>query len=309
MSEMSDEKTPKKKKFNIDRLWVIDKVIELSIFVLGFLIALWIDGVRADNDVKQLKEHYMEVVQTDLRKDLESYEFSYHHDSLRAEGCDYILGWLLKRQNSEFHSYGTPKHSTEGRIGPGFDFDEGGFFDEVDTLEIVAEKNGWFLDSSGYWINKQIVRSVNNEFNWFSSQITDSVKSKIEKYAWYVDETKSVFQHTTGYEGLISQNTSSFLNTTEIESKLSDYYSFGSYLNWLENYYRDNHYVKYNELRYAYGPKDLFKFLYLLTNEQNNLLIQQLTLASIHAKKEKTYYLKAIEMNKNLADYIANSEF
>lgn len=304
---MSEEKKPKN-KFKVDRLWVIDKVIELSIFVLGFLIALWIDGVRDDNDVKQLKEHYMEVVSSDLRKDLERYEFSYKHDSLRAEGCDYILGWLLKRQNTEFHSYGTVKHTSEGRIGPGFDFDEGGLFKESDTVEIVAEKNGWFLDSSGYWINKQIIKGVSNEFNWFSSEITDSVKAKIDHYAYYVDETKSVFQHTTGYEGLMSQNTSSFLSTTEIESKLSDYYSFGSYLNWLEDYYRNNHYVQFNELRYTYGPKEFFKFLYLLTNEENNKLIQQLTLASIHAKKETAYYLKAIEMNRELAGFVEDSE-
>ena len=299
----------KKNRFSFDRTWVIDKSIELSIFVLGFLIALWIDGVRDDNQVKQLKEHYMEIVQGDLEKDLETYEVAYHHDSLRAEGCDYILSWLLKRQNSEFHSYGILKHSSPGRIGPGFDFEEGGEFVEKDTVEIIAEQKGWFLDSSGYWINKQIVKSIDNDFNWFSEEINDSVVAKIQRYAWYVDETKSVFQHTTGYEGLISQNTSSFLNTTEIESKLSDYYSFGAYLNWLENYYREHHYVKFNELRYTYGPTELFRFLYLLNNEQNNDLIRQLTLASIHAKKEKRYYIKAIKLNKGLRELIDKAKF
>lgn len=301
--------TKKNKKFSFDRTWVLDKAIELSIFILGFLIALWIDGVRDDNQVKQLKEHYMEIVQGDLEKDLETYEKAYYHDSLRADGCDYILGWLLKRQNSEFHSYGILKHSTSGRIGPGFDFEEGGEFIESDTVEIIAEQKGWFLDSSGFWINKLIVKSIDNDFNWFSQEINDSVVAKIDRYAWYVDETKSVFQHRTGYEGLISQNTSSFLNTTEIESKLSDYYSFGSYLNWLENYYRDHHYVKFNELRYTYGPTDLFRFLYLINNEQNNDLIRQLTLASIHAKKEKRYYIKAINLNKGLSELIEKAKF
>lgn len=298
------EEPKKKKRFNIDRTWLIDKAIELSIFVLGFVIALYIDDVRDTNQVKQLKEHYLEIVRADLEKDLEAYEVAYHHDSLRAEGCDYILQFLLKRQNSEFHSFGTLRHSSPGKIGPGFDFEEGGAFNQGDTIQIVAERKGWFLDTSGFWINKAIVKSVENKFNWFSEEITDSVKGKIEGYAYYVDETKSIFQHTTGYEGLMAQNTSSFLNTTEIESKLSDYYSFGSYLNWLENYYRDNHYPRFNELRYSFGEIDLFQFLYLLSNEQNNEMIRQLTLASIHAKKEKRYYVGAIEKNRALQDLI-----
>ena len=298
------EKIKKERKFKVDKVWLIDKGIELSIFVLGFLIALYIDDVRDANQVKQLKDHYMEIVKIDLEKDLEGYEFAYQHDSLRAEGCDYVLSFLIQRQNSEFHSFGTLRHNSSGRIGPGFDFEEGGDFKEKDTLQIVAEKNGWFLDSSGYWVNKQIVRSVENKFNWFSEEINDSVKAKIDTYAWYVDETKSVFQHRTGYDGLIAQNTSSFLSTTEIESKLSDYYSFGSYLNWLENYYRDSHYPHFNELRYSFGKTDLFQFLYMLSNEQNSELIRQLTLASIHAKKEKIYYIKAINMNRGLQETI-----
>lgn len=303
------EQPVKKKRFNFDRTWLIDKSIELSIFVLGFVIALYIDDVRDTNQVKQLKEHYMDIVSSDLEKDLEAYEFAYQHDSLRAEGCDYILKFLLKRQNSEFHSFGTLRHNTAGKIGPGFDFEEGGKFNQGDTLQIVAERNGWFLDTSGFWVNKAIVKSVENKFNWFSEEITDSVRAKIEAYAHYVDETKSIFQYTTGYKGLMAQNTSAFLKTTEIESRLSDYYSFGSYLNWLENYYRDNHYPKFNELRYSFGEIDLFQFLYLLSNEQNNEMIRQLTLASIHAKKEKRYYLVAIEKNKSLQSLIKDMKF
>ncbi|MCB9225365.1 MAG: hypothetical protein R2780_00505 [Crocinitomicaceae bacterium] len=302
------EQTKKKKRFNFDRKWLIDKAIELSIFVLGFAIALYIDDVRDSNQVKKLKEHYMEIVKADLEQDLKNYEVAYHHDSLRAEGCDFILQYLLKRQNSEFHSFGTLRHASPGKIGPGFDFEAAGNFAQGDTIQIIAERNGWFLDTSGFWLNKAIVKSVENKFNWFSEEITDSVKSKIDGYAYYVDETKSVFQHTTGYKGLMAQNTSSFMNTTEIESQLSDYYSFGSYLNWLEDYYRDNHYPKFNELRYSFGQVDLFQFLYLLNNEQNNELIRQLTLASIHANKEKRYYLGAIEKNKALQELIKEAK-
>lgn len=300
------ETAPKKKEkwFKVDKVWFVDKAIELTIFVLGFLIALYIDDVRDAKSVKQLKEHHMDIVQKDLEHDIKNYRIAYEHDSIRAEGCDYILNFLIKRQNSEFHSYGTLKHNSKGRIGPGFDFEEGIDFVSGDTIQIVAEKKGWFLDTSGYWINKQIVSSMDQQFNWFSKENGDSVKQKIEYYSFYVDETKSVFQHKTGYNGLIAQNTSSFLNTTQIESELSDYFYFGNYLNWLENYYRDNHYPKFNELRYSFGQIDLFQFLYLLSNEQNNELIQQLTLASIQAKKEKRYYLKAITINERIQDLI-----
>lgn len=304
---MSD-KPKKERKFKVDRVWFIDKAIELSIFVLGFVIALYIDDARDANNVKELKEHYLEIVEADLNKDLADYEFAYQHDSLRAEGCDFILSFLIKRQNSEFHSFGTLKHNSESRIGPGFDFDVGQLFNQGDTLQIVAEKDGWFLDTSGFWVNKQIIRSVDNTFDWFSEEINDSVRSRIEFYSHYVDETKSVFQHRTGYEGLMAQNTASFLKATNIESKLSDYYSDGSYLNWLEDYYRDNHYPHYNELRYSFGEVPLFQFLYLINNEQNNELIKQLTLASIHAKKEKRYYLKAIQMNKELKSAIKDTK-
>ncbi|UKN00989.1 hypothetical protein K6119_14735 [Paracrocinitomix mangrovi] len=307
---MTDKKENKKEKwFKVDKVWFLDKGIELTIFILGFLIAMYIDDVRDSRSVKQLKEHHMAIVKKDLDHDLINYQRAYEHDSLRAEGCDYILQFLIKRQNSEFHSYGTLRHNTAGRIGPGFDFDEGGEFKSGDTIQIVAEKKGWFLDTSGFWINRQIVSSVDNQFNWFSQEIGDSVKKKIEFYAFYVDETKSVFQHKTGYDGLISQNTSAFLSTTQIESELSDYYYFGNYLNWLENYYRDSHYPKFNELRYSFGKIDLFQFLYLLNNEQNNELIQQLTLASIHAKKEKRYYLGAMDKNRGIQKLIKSKDF
>jgi hypothetical protein len=273
------------------------------------LIALYIDDVREANNIQQLKEHYMEIVKSDLEKDLEAYEHAYKHDSLRADGCNYILSFLIKRQHSEFHSFGSLKHDTESKIGPGFDFEQGGFFNKGDTIQIVSEKKGWYLDTSGFWLNRQIVENLDNEFDWFSQEINDSVKSKIESYSLYVDETRSVFQHRTGYEGLMSQNTSSFLNTTQIESTLSDYYSFGAYLNWLEDFYRNNHYPNYNELRFRFGSISLFQFLYLLNNEQNNDLIGQLTLASIHAKKEKKYYLKAIRMNKGLQQLIKDRNF
>jgi hypothetical protein len=306
---MSEKPAKKARKFKVDRVWIIDKSIELGIFVLGFLIALYIDDVRDANDVKQLKEHYMEIVKSDLEKDLATYENAYHHDSLRAIGCDYILQFLIKRQHSEFHSFASLKHNSKGKIGPGFDFDEGGEFTKGDTIQIVSEKKGWFLDTSGFWLNKQIVSNLNNEFDWFSQEINDSVKSKIQSFSFFLDETRSVFQHRTGYEGLIAQNTSSFLNTTEIETRLSDYYSFGAYLNWLEDFYRNSHYPSYNELRYTFGQISFFNFLYLLSNEQNNELIRQLTLASIHAKKETRFYINAISLNKELQQLIKNRDF
>lgn len=302
-------KEKKDKKFKFDRIWVLDKTIELSIFVLGFLIALWIDGVRDDNQMNQLKEHYLEIVEYDLIQDQVSYEDAYRHDSIRADGCDYILYWLLKRQRSEFHSYGALIHPSSGMTGPGFDFEEGINFDQGDTIQIIDEKEDWILDTSGFWINQKIVKSVYNEFSWFSEEINDTVVNKIKEYSSYVDDTKSVFQQTKGYEGLISQNTSSFLNTTSIETELSNYYSFGAYLNWLENYYRDNHYGNFNELRYTYGQTDLFRFLYLIDDEQNNELIRQLTLASIHAKKEKRYYLEILAINKSLQELIEGINF
>lgn len=300
--------TPKKKKwYHFDRTWLLDKGIELSIFVLGFVIALWIDGVRDDNHVKKLKEHYMEIVVSDLKKDLGNYEEALYHDSMRAEGCDYILTWLLQRQSSDYHSFAVLKHETKGRTGPGFDFGERVQFMANDTIQIISEQSGWFQDTSGYWINKQLVKAMDRQFNWFSTEVDDSVQVKLERYSEFVDGTKSVFQHTTGYDGLMSQNTSSFLNTTTVESRLSDYYGFGEYLNWLEDYYRDKHFVEFTNLRYSYGEANMFRFLYLLNNEQNNELIQHLTVASIHAKKEIKYYRKAIAMNKGLQELIADS--
>ncbi|MBD3636361.1 MAG: hypothetical protein HUJ25_03390 [Crocinitomicaceae bacterium] len=306
---MTQNNKKKEKKFKVDRVWFIDKGIELSIFVLGFLIALYIDDVRDANNIKQLKEHYMHIVQSDLEKDVKSYENAYNHDSLRVDGCDFILKFLIKRQNSEFHSYGKLRHNSKGKIGPGFDFEDGRAYSAGDTIQIVAEKKGWFLDTSGYWVNKQIVSNLDNTFNWFSEEIDDSVRAKIDFYEHYLDETRSVFQHTTGYKGLMAQNTSAFLNTTTIESELSDYYSFGSYLNWLEDYYRDSHYPKFCELRYSFGDISFFQFLYLLNNEQNNELIRQLTLAGIHAKKEMRYYQKALKMNGGIQQLIKDRKY
>ena len=120
----STSETRKGKRLKIDRIWFLDKGIELTIFVLGFLIALYLDDVRADRDIKKLTDHYMEVVKSDLVKDLSSYEFAYRHDSLREMGSIYILNFLIERQNSEFRSFGTLRHNTPGRIGPGFDFGE-----------------------------------------------------------------------------------------------------------------------------------------------------------------------------------------
>ena len=299
----------KERKFKVDRVWFIDKGIELGIFVLGFLIALYIDDVRDTADVKNLKEHYMHIVTTDLQKDHEAYEFAYNHDSLRAEGCDYILTFLLKKQDAEYHSFGKLKHDSKGRIGPGFDFDEGGSFSANDTILIVSEEKGWYLAESGYWVNSRIVKIVDNSFNWFSREINDSVKSKIEFYQHYLDETKSVFQHTTGYKGLMAQNTSKFLNSTKIESTLSDYYSYGSYVNWLEDFYRESHFHKYHDLRYSYGDVSFFEFLYKLDSDQNNRLIRNLTIAKIHAKKEMTYYVKAMKMNKRVQQLIKDKKF
>lgn len=306
---MAKSPPKKERKFKVDRVWFIDKSIELTIFVLGFLIALYIDGVRDENEVKQLKGHYMDIISSDLEKDLETYEMAYEHDSLRAEGCDFLLGYLMKRQNAEFHSFGEVKHNTEGRIGPGFDFDTEGQFNQGDTIQIVSEKKGWYLDTSGSWINKQIVKTLSNEFDWFSQEITDSIKKKIESYTVYVDETRSVFQHTTGYDGMMSRNTSSFLSSTTVETKLSDYYSFGKYTNWIEDYYRNNHYPAYNELRHSFGHSSLFQFLYKLNNEQNTELIRQLTLASLHARKEMKYYQKAMSMNRLIQQLIEDRDY
>ena len=306
---MAEKSKKKERKFKVDRVWFIDKGIELSIFVLGFLIALWIDGVRDENDVKQLKEHYLQMVRVDLEKDMEAYEYAYEHDSLRAEGCAFILEYLLKRQNSEYHSFGKLKHDAGGHIGPGFDFDERRNFGQGDTILIVNEEKGWYLDTSGYWINARIVMIVDNSFNWFSQEINDSVKSEIVFYQDYLDITKSVFQHTTGYEGLISQNTSKFMNSIEIESELSDYYQYGSYVNWLEDFYRESHFHKYNDLRYSFGDVSFFEFLYKMNIEQNNDLIRQLTIAKNHAEKEIGYYQKAMKMNRRIQALIKDTKF
>lgn len=303
------EMAKNERKFKVDRVWIIDKGIELSIFVLGFLIALYIDDVRDANDVKKLKEHYIHMVRSDLEKDMKTYENAYKHDSLRSEGCEYILSYLLKRQNSEYHSFGRLKHDSKGHIGPGFDFDETGAFDEGDTILIVNEEKGWYLDTSGYWINARIVKIFDNSFNWFSQEINDSVKGKIEFYQDYLDVTKSVFQHTTGYKGLISQNTSKFLNSIRIETELSDYYQYGTYVNWLEDFYRESHFHKYNDLRYSFGDVSFFEFLYKLNKEQNNDLIRQLTIAKIHAKKEMGYYVNAMKMNRNIQQLIKDKKF
>ena len=306
---MAEKSKKKERKFKVDRVWFIDKGIELSIFVLGFLIALWIDGVRDKNDVKQLKEHYLHMVRVDLEKDMEAYEYAYEHDSLRTEGCAFILEYLLKRQNSEYHSFGKLKHDAGGHIGPGFDFDERRNFGQGDTILIVNEEKGWYLDTSGYWINARIVMIVDNSFNWFSQEINDSVKSEIVFYQDYLDITKSVFQHTTGYEGLISQNTSKFMNSIEIESELSDYYQYGSYVNWLEDFYRESHFHKYNDLRYSFGDVSFFEFLYKMNIEQNNDLIRQLTIAKNHAEKEIGYYQKAMKMNRRIQALIKDTKF
>ena len=306
---MAEKPKKKERKFKVDRVWFIDKGIELTIFVLGFLIALWIDGVRDENDVKQLKEHYLDMVRVDLEKDMEAYQFAYEHDSLRAEGCEFILGYLLKRQNSEYHSFGKLKHDTKGNIGPGFDFSEMGDFNQGDTILIVNDEKGWYLDTSGYWINSRIVNIVDNSFNWFSQEINDTVKSEITFYQEYLDITKSVFQRTTGYNGLISQNTSKFMNSTAIETELSDYYQYGKYVNWLEDFYRESHFHKYDDLRYSFGEVSFFEFLYKMDNEQNNDLIRQLTIAKKHAKKEMGYYQKAMRMNASIQVLIQDTKF
>lgn len=299
----------KERKFKVDRVWFIDKGIELGIFVFGLLIALYIDDVRESGNVKKLKEHYLFIVSTDLQKDKGQYERVYEHDSLRAEGCQFILSYLQRRQNADYHSFGKLKHDTKGRIGPGFDFEDKNEFNAFDTILIINERKGWYLDTSGAWINAQIVSIIDNSFNWFSQEVDDSVKRKIEYYEPYLDDTRSVFQHTTGYNGLMAQNTSAFMNTTEIESQLSDYYSFGSYLNWIEDFYRVSHYPDYNELRFSFGDVSFFDFLYRLNNEQNSELIRQLTIAKIQAQKEMGYYRKAIKMNKDVQQLIRRRKF
>lgn len=298
----SDEK-PK-----FDRTWIFDKVIELTIFVLGFFIALWIDGMRGDREVKQLHNHYLEILQLDLEKDKNDYEFAYRHDSLRAEGCDYLLTWLLKRQTSNQQTLAEVRYDSQGHIGPGFDFEEGWQFFAGDTIQIVGEDSGWYLDTTGYWINRRIVEKLDNDFTWFSAEVNDSVVNKMTFYEHYIDETKSVFQHRTGYDGMITQNTASFLETTEIESKLSAYYSFGSYLSWLEDYYRDSHFWQYSALRHSFGKTEIRRFLYLLDNEQNNELIRHLSLASMQSRKEMRYYREALALNAEVAALLPTSK-
>lgn len=297
---MAENPNNKERKFKVDRVWFIDKGIELSIFVLGFLIALYIDDVRDAGQIKQLKEHHLEIVQLDLEKDLVNYQLALEHDSLRSLGCDLVLEYLVKRQRSELYTQGVLMREEQSWKGPGTVFQESKMYAATDTIEIITEEKGWCLTQSGDWVDRSKIQRFNTDFSWFSNEIMNGVKEQIDFYAFYIDETKSVFQHKTGYLGLISQNTSAFLNTTEVETQLSDYYSFGSYLNWLEDYYRDNHYPLFNELRYSFGEIELFQFLFMLSTEQNNDLIQQISLASIHSKKEVRYYQEAISMNKSL---------
>ena len=290
----------------VDKLWVIDKFIELGIFILGFVIALYIDDVRIKSSEKKLKTHYMKIIMSDLKADLQSYNIAYKHDSTRAAGCNYILSFLIKKQNAEILTFGKLVHNSHGRIGPGFQFDKGKLFTKGDTIQIISEKKGWLLDTSNFWVNKQIIRNIKNNFDWFSEEIDSNVKNNIEFYSKYIDDTKTVFQQTTGNEALITVNTSSILNKSNVEKNLSSYYKFGSFLNWLENFYRNHHYLKYNDIRYSFGNTSLFSFLYKLNSEQNNELIELLTIASIHAKKEANYYKEAIELNKNLQQEILN---
>tara|TARA_B100001287_G_scaffold272541_1_gene274400 strand:+ start:4442 stop:5350 length:909 start_codon:yes stop_codon:yes gene_type:complete len=290
----------------VDKLWVIDKFIELGIFILGFVIALYIDDARIQSSEKQLKTHYLKIISSDLEADLKSFNVAFNHDSTRAAGCDYILSFLIKKQNAEILTFGKLVHNSQGRIGPGFQFDKGKLFKKGDTIQILSENKGWLLDTSNYWVNKQIIKNIKNKFDWFSQDIDSNVKNKIEFYSKYVDDTKTVFQQTTGNEALIGVNTSSILNKSNLEKDLSSYYKFGSFLSWLEDFYRNNYFIKYNDLRYTYGKVSLFSFLYKLDSEQNNELIELLTIASIHAKKEANYYKEAIELNKNLQQQISN---
>ena len=296
----------KSDSLKVDKIWVIDKFIELGIFILGFVIALYIDDVRIKSSEKKLKTHYMKIIMSDLKADLKSYKIAFNHDSTRASGCDYILTYLIRKQNAEILTFGKLIHNSHGRIGPGFQFDKGKLFAKGDTIQIISEKRGWLLDTSNFWVNKQIIKNIKNDFDWFSEEIDSNVKDKIEFYSKYIDDTKTVFQQTTGNEALITVNTSSILNKSNLEKNLSYYYKFGSFLNWLENFYRNYHYLKYNDLRYTYGNTNLFSFLYKLSSEQNNELIELLTIASIHAKKEANYYKEVINLNKNLQNEIFN---
>ena len=309
MSLFTDKSAKAKKPSNeegkpdppvVDRTLIVDKLIDLGIFVLGVVIALWIDDRRGTNEVKKLHTHYLEILQHDLDMDKEGYEYALEYDSVRAEGCDYLLGWLLKRQSSDLHSFGMVKHDTKGRIGPGFDFEEGWQFFAGDTLQILDEENGWLLDTTGYWVNQRIVSNLDKEFNWFSSEVSDTVVDRIAYFEPYIDKTQTVFQNRTGYDGMITQNTANFLETTEIESKLSDYYSRGAYISWIENYYRDEHFWQYSNLRHSFGQTEMRRFLYLLSNEQNNELIRHLSIASMHSKKEVDYYREMLQKNLEL---------
>ena len=139
----------------VDKIWVIDKFIELGIFILGFVIALYIDDVRIKSSEKKLKTHYMKIM-SDSKADLATNSFQPRFT--RAFGCDYILSYLIRKQNAEILTFGKLVHNSHGRIGPGFQFDKGKLFAKVIQYKLFRKK-GWLLDTSNFWVNKQIIKT------------------------------------------------------------------------------------------------------------------------------------------------------
>ena len=285
----------------LEKIWYLDKIIELSIFILGFYIALWIDDYRSEKDTQHLKVHYRDIINRDIQKDCENYQFAFTHDSLRAIGCDLVLDLLTQRQRSFRSELGILRTNYRSRLGPGLEFDTLKTVFKGDTLLILDKSDDWMMDSTGVWVPKKVISKLNIKFNWFFKESDLEIKKKIIDMEEYLDETQSVFQLKTGYEGLLGQNTSNLTNAA-LQSDLSKYYKYGDYVNWLEAYYRESHYNVYNELRYTFGEESFLNFIYRLDEDGNDKLIQQLTIAKKHAIKEMEYYKKAMTMGEDLLE-------
>lgn len=283
----------------LTKIWYLNTFIQLAIFVLGFFIAMWIDEFRQSRETVKLKEHYLGIVKNDVEKDIQNYQNAYEHDSLRSIGCDLVLKLLLSRQRAFRNELGILRTSFQSKKGPGNEFDTLRIMNKGDTIAILDKSDNWIMDSSGAWLPKNIISKMDIQFNWFFRGSDTTIKNRVSELEYYIDETKSVFQLKTGYEGLIMQNTSNLTNH-ELQSSLSNYYKFGEYVNWLENYYRDSHYDIYNELRFSFGQESFINFIYRLDEDGNNQLIQQLSIAKKHADREVKYYKQAIELASDI---------